>query len=87
MLEYLLTSIAILGIGKAIKAADKRKYKQYQQQRPSYTPPTKPTRYKNKGKQMMYEVYLKDLRENPQWAAYKVKHNGYGGFVFDDTES
>ena len=36
--------------------------------------------------QMMYEVYLKDLKENPQWAAFKVKHGNYGGYVFDDTE-
>lgn len=78
----------MLGISKAIKAIDKHQYQQtHQQQRPIYTTPTKPTRYKNQCKQMMYEVYLKDLKENPQWAAYKVKHNGYGGFVFDDTES
>lgn len=87
MLEYLLTSIAMLGISKAIKVADKHKYNQYQQNRPSYTPPKPPTRYQNRGKQMMYEVYLKDLKENPEWAAFKVKHGNYGGYVFDDTEN
>ena len=86
MLEWLLASVSMLVIGKAIKATDKAKYKASQQQRTSYAPPKPPTRYQNKCKQMMYEVYLKDLKENPQWAAYKVKHNGYGGFVFDDTE-
>lgn len=86
MIEYLLTSISLLIIGESIKATDKAKYKASQQNRPSYTPPTKPTRYQNKGKQMMYEVYLKDLKENPDWAAFKVKHGNYGGYVFDDTE-
>lgn len=87
MLEWLLTSLTILGISKAIQTTGKAKYKQYQQNRPSYTPPKPPTRYKNKGKQMMYEVYLKDLRENPEWAAFKVRHGNYGGYVFDDTEN
>lgn len=87
MIEWLLTACAMAGIGNIVTTLDRRKAKKELQNRPSYTPPQKPTRYQNKGKQMMYEVYLKDLRENPQWAAYKVKHNGYGGFVFDDTES
>ena len=87
MIEWLLTACAMVGIGNIVTTLDRRKAKKELQNRPSYTPPQKPTRYQNKGKQMMYEVYLKDLRENPQWAAYKVKHNGYGGFVFDDTES
>ena len=87
MLEWLLTAFAMLGIGETTKAIDRKQSKEKLQNRPSYTPPQKPVRYQNKCKQMMYEVYLKDLKENPQWAAYKVKHNGYGGFVFDDTES
>ena len=87
MLEWLLTSISLLIIGESIKATDKAKYKQYQQNRHSYTPPKPPTRYQNRGKQMMYEVYLKDLKENPEWAAFKVKHGNYGGYVFDDTEN
>ena len=85
MLEWLITALAMTGIGESVKILDKRKYKP-----PIVKPPVKPSespvRYQNKGKQMMYEVYLKDLRENPQWAAYKIKHNGYGGYIFDDTE-
>lgn len=87
MIEWLLTACAMAGIGNIVTTLDRRKAKKELQNRPSYAPPQKPVRYQNKCKQMMYEVYLKDLRENPQWAAYKVKHNGYGGFVFDDTES
>lgn len=85
MLEWLITSLLVTGIGEAVKASDRRKYKPPITKSP-VMPPKPSVRYQNKGKQMMYEVYLKDLRENPQWAAYKVKHNGYGGYVFDDTE-
>jgi hypothetical protein len=80
------------GIGEAVKASKRKKYwKQIKNTPSTIQPPVMPpkpsVRYQNKGKQMMYEVYLKDLRENPQWAAFKVKHNNYGGYVFDDTEN
>lgn len=94
MLEWLITTLAMTGIEGATKASDKRKSKvelaQHKQSIATYvspTPPsTPPVRYQNKGKQMMYERYLQDLKENPEWAAFKVRHNQYGGYVFDDTE-
>lgn len=86
MIEWLFTALAMTGIGETVKAFDRRKYKS-PITKPPVMPSKPPVRYQNKGKQMMYEVYLKDLKENPQWAAYKVKHNGYGGFTFDDTEN
>ena len=86
MLEWLLTACAMAGIGNIVTTLDRRKAKKELQNRPSYEPPKKPVRYQNKCKQMMYEVYLKDLKENPEWAAFKVRHGNYGGFVFDDTE-
>lgn len=87
MLEWILTACVMVGIGNIVTSFDRRKAKKELQNRPSYEQPQKPVRYQNKGKQMMYEVYLKDSRENPEWAAYKVRHNGYGGFIFDDTEN
>ncbi len=90
MVEWLLTSLVMVGIGHTVKASERKKYwKQVQitsQIHPSVAQPKPPVRYQNKGKQMMYEEYLKDLKESPEWAAFKVKHNGYGGYVFDDTE-
>lgn len=93
MLEWLITALAMTGIGEAVKASDKKESKALlEKHRKEISPyihsePYKPSvRYQNKGKQMMYEKYLQDLRENPEWAAFKVKHNQYGGYVFDDTE-
>lgn len=44
-------------------------------------------RYQNRLKQAMWEQYQKELNEYPEYAALKVKHGNYGGFVFDDTEN
>lgn len=43
-------------------------------------------KYKNHMKQIAWEQYQKDLKECPEYAAYKIKHDCYGGYVFDDTE-
>lgn len=91
MVEWLFTALIMVGVGHTVKASERRKYrKQKQFSHYAYYPVVRsipPVRYQNRGKQMMYEVYLKDMKENPQWAAFKVKHNGYGGYVFDDTEN
>lgn len=44
-------------------------------------------KYQNRLKQAMWEQYQKDLQDCPEYAAMKIRHNQYGGFVFDDTES
>lgn len=44
-------------------------------------------KYQNRLKQAMWEQYQRDLKECPEYAALKVKHGNYGGFVFDDTEN
>lgn len=91
MIDWLITALVMTGIGHTVKASERKKYWTAVQTTPSIQSPISaykpPVRYQNRGKQMMYEVYLKDMKENPQWAAFKVKHNGYGGYVFDDTEN
>lgn len=47
----------------------------------------KQPKYQNRLKQAMWEQYQKELKECHEYAALKVKHGNYGGFVFDDTES
>lgn len=51
------------------------------------TEPVPQPKYQNRLKQAMWEQYQKDLQDCPEYAALKIKHGGYGGFVFDDTES
>ena len=90
MLEWFIIALAMTSIGETVKALDKRKAKteivQHRQSVATSMPSKPPVRYQNKGKQMMYERYLKDFKENPEWAAFKVKHNQYGGYMFDDSE-
>lgn len=42
-------------------------------------------KYQNYLKQAMWEQYQRDLKECPEYAALKVRHGNYGGFIFDDT--
>jgi len=91
MLEWIVGAIITSSISEGIKSSDKRKDKKLLEQHKMdvarFTPSKPSAKYQNRGKQMMYEVYLKDLKENPQWAAFKVKHNQYGGYVFDGSEN
>lgn len=49
--------------------------------------PVPQPKYQNHLKQAMWEQYQKDLQDCPKYAAMKIRHNQYGGFIFDDTES
>lgn len=49
------------------------------------TVPLPQPKYQNRLKQAMWEQYQRDLKECPEYAAMKVKHGNYGGFVFDVT--
>lgn len=51
------------------------------------TVPLPQLKYQNRLKQAMWEQYQRDLKECPEYAAMKIKHGNYGGFVFDVTES
>lgn len=83
MFGWLTTSFIITAIGAAFKKSDRVKYNRAVQSSPAKL--TKPVKYQNRMKQAMYEKYLRELAENPEWAMYKLKHGEYC-YKFDNTE-
>lgn len=89
MLGYLAMLLGLGAVNKAIKVSDERKYQEYLRTKPDYRvpeQPKKPVRYQDPIKQGMYEKYLRDLKDMPNYA--KKQHDkGMYGWKFDDTEN
>lgn len=84
MIEWLLTALLSTAISGAVKK------QQIKNNMVKYHRPvkyTRPPRYKNRGKQMMYEKYLRDKERNPECAEFCHQKRMYGGYIFDDTEN